>query len=88
MTPYVTIKQRATANGTPFSETFVYYGGSTFCSRNWWTVDDTPHQREAIAQDFLRRLKRFPSTIAPLVEPNGNAVAATKLPALSVVKDK
>jgi hypothetical protein len=62
MTPHVTIKQRVTAEGHPFSESFVYFGGQTYYSRNWSVITDSPHARQALAQQFLDRLKRFPST--------------------------
>jgi hypothetical protein len=64
MTPHVTIKHRVTGQGYPFTESFVYYGGQTFYSRHWSVIADTPHARGALAQQFLDRLKRFPSIAA------------------------
>lgn len=60
-TPVVTIKQRVSAQGHPFSEAFIDYAGKRFYSRNWYVVEDTPHNRTRLAHDFLARLQRFPS---------------------------
>lgn len=61
MSPVVTIKQRITDH--PFTEYFVEYLGRTFYTRNHLLVADTPHVRAQIAQQFLDRLRRYPSGV-------------------------
>ena len=58
--PMVTIKQRVSSEGHPFSEVFIDYEGRRFYSRNWYVLSDTPHARASEAAQFMRRLERFP----------------------------
>lgn len=56
----VSIKQRVSAEGHPFSEVFIDYEGRRFYSRYWYTLSDTPHSRANERSQFMRRLQRFP----------------------------
>ena len=56
----VTIKQRVSGEGHPFSEVFIDYEGRRFYSRNWYVLSDNPHTRANEAAKFMQRLQRFP----------------------------
>lgn len=59
----VKINHRISAEGHPFSETFIEYKGKHLYGRNFYLLDDTPAMRAHVAQQFLNRLKMFPSGI-------------------------
>ncbi len=58
--PQVSLKHGSNS-GIPFVDCFIVHEGKRFYSRGVIDYPDTPQSRAMIGQEFLRRLKRFPS---------------------------
>lgn len=59
------INARRSADGHPFSEVLItvdYVDGDQdfFCSRLWYPLTDTPHQRASEREAFIRRQRKVP----------------------------